>query len=108
MREIVPRENNMEFVWRPAKDDKEFSRRLRDKLIEEAHEFHKAETRDEQIEEAADIMEVLLAMLKLEDIKMGEVEEARQKIFAKKGGFDDRVVWIDTMNYYGKNKEKKR
>lgn len=64
---------------------------LRAKLFEEVEELRDAVTRDDRIEELADVFEVVLALA----WEMGhdEVAEVMQDKHGHKGGFDEFVIW---------------
>lgn len=68
----------------------EYAVRLRDKLREETEEF--LASRDDP-EELADILEVLHALARQIGVTPEEVEELRAAKAAKRGGFNDRVIW---------------
>ena len=64
----------------------EYRTELIKKLGEETQEFLEAET----AEELADILEVIEALKKLP--KFANVEEARKKKLAEKGGFEKKII----------------
>ena len=74
----------------------EYRNELLYKLIEEAEELRRAGEYDEKnraqmIEEIADVLEVLYAILKEFDLDEDEIEQTRIKKLKEKGGFEDRV-----------------
>ena len=69
-------------------DDREYHARLRAKLEEEVAEF----LRDENVEELADILEVLHALAKQVGMDKGEMEIVRERKFRERGGFEKRIV----------------
>ncbi|MDB5254800.1 MAG: hypothetical protein JWL92_176 [Candidatus Nomurabacteria bacterium] len=69
-------------------DDLEYSDKLYAKLIEEAGEVAK----DRNKEEVADVLEVLLSLIKLNGWSMNEIEEIRLQKLQKLGGFEDRII----------------
>ncbi len=69
-------------------DAEEYRMRLRAKLEEEVAEF----LRDENVEELADILEVLHALAKQVGADKDELEMVREKKFQKRGGFEKRIV----------------
>lgn len=71
-------------------DPEEYAVRLRDKLREETEEF--LASRDDP-EELADILEVLHALARQIGVTPEEVEELRAAKAAKRGGFNDRIIW---------------
>ncbi|MFC4540775.1 hypothetical protein ACFO5R_02385 [Halosolutus amylolyticus] len=69
-------------------DDAEYAERLAAKLTEEAAEFE--ESRD--LEELADVLEVIRAILDDRERTMADLETRRREKRAERGGFDDRIV----------------
>lgn len=60
-------------------------------LFEETHEF----IEEHSVEELADLMEVIYAIMKIENILFNEVEIAREQKNKKKGSFKDKVYLIN-------------
>lgn len=58
------------------------------KLDEELAEYHK----DQNIEELADLMEVIYAAAKARGYSVEELEEVRQKKVLKRGAFEKRIL----------------
>ena len=71
-------------------EDAEYRERLEKKLDEEVAEFHK----DQNIEELADILEVVLALNESLGYSREELESAYLKKHEARGGFSDRVFLI--------------
>ena len=72
-------------------DDAEFLTRLKDKLVEEAREAQAAASREDLIEELADLREVMLALIDASGVSEAEIEAARLMKRTERGGFDARV-----------------
>jgi predicted house-cleaning noncanonical NTP pyrophosphatase (MazG superfamily) len=72
-------------------DDHAFRAALLDKLVEEAAEARGAGNADALVEELADLMEVLGALLTVSDRSLDDVETVRLAKRAARGGFDERV-----------------
>ena len=72
--------------WRILNDD-EYKKELDKKLIEEIHEF----IEEHDIEELADVMEVIETIMKVENIQIEEVKEKQMMKRKKKGGMDDKI-----------------
>ncbi|NCB37629.1 MAG: restriction endonuclease subunit R [Erysipelotrichia bacterium] len=64
---------------------------LRLKLLEEAHELFKVKDRAEFTKEAADVLEVVLALADHYEITFEEIEKTRQKRAASRGAFNNGV-----------------
>lgn len=72
-------------------EDKEYIEELDKKLFEEAHEF----IEEHSVEELADLMEVVYTIMKINNISINDVENARKIKKDKKGGFNNRIYLID-------------
>jgi len=71
-------------------DDSAFDQEIRVKLLEESEEVKKAVSKQELIEELADVYDILDTILKLHDIDKTEVEKSQAKKNQSRGGFDGR------------------
>ena len=69
----------------------EYLQELDKKLFEEAHEF----IEEHSIEELADLMEVVFAIMKNRNISMEDVENARKIKNSQKGSFNERIYLIN-------------
>lgn len=83
-------------------NNKEFIEELDKKLFEEAHEF----VEEHSVEELADLMEVISAIIKLRKISLEDVEKAREIKNNKKGKFENKVYLIDVEQEYADEREK--
>ena len=72
-------------------EDKEYIEELDKKLFEEAHEF----VEEHSVEELADLMEVIYTIMKINNISIDDVENARKIKKDKKGGFNNKIYLID-------------
>ena len=72
--------------------DTEFKKALKDKLIEEATELREADSKDEIIEELADIYEVLETILMQEIIDKRIIDKKRIHKNMNKGAFEDKIL----------------
>ncbi len=91
VRDKVPqiiRDSGLEPVSRIA-DDQEYWQELKKKLQEELNEFLE---NDSNLEEIADIMEVLNAIMAFKNIDPKKVEEIRVKKLAAKGAFQKKII----------------
>lgn len=57
-------------------------------LIEELKEYQEPSTNEEAVEELADLLELIYALLPLHDSNMEELEKVRVAKREKRGGFD--------------------
>ena len=69
----------------------EYLKELDKKLFEEAHEF----IEEHSIDELADLMEVLFAIMKERNISIKDVENTRRIKNNQKGSFNDKIYLID-------------
>ena len=75
-------------------NDDEYLQELDKKLFEEAHEF----IEEHSVEELADLMEVISAIIKLRNISLEDVERARKIKNNKTGGYI-LSEWEDSCVY---------
>ncbi|WP_028478321.1 nucleoside triphosphate pyrophosphohydrolase [Nocardia sp. CNY236] len=71
-----------------------YEQALHDKLLEEAAELHAAADRDSRMEEAADVLEVLIAMGELYGFTLDDVQRAAEDKAVARGRFDNRL-WLE-------------
>ena len=84
--EIIKTENKK--VYSCTLEGENYQKMLKTKLIEESRELMKAKTKDEMIEELADISEVLDAIYKLFEINSIDVDLIKHKKAQEKGTFE--------------------
>ena len=75
-------------------DDEEYIKMIDAKLDEELLEYHN----DKNIEELADLMEVIYAAAKARGYTIAELEEVRAKKADKRGGFDKKILLIESSD----------
>lgn len=68
--------------------DDEYLKMLDAKLDEELSEYHK----DQNIEELADLIEVIYAVAKARGYTLEELEQVRAEKAAKRGGFEKKIL----------------
>lgn len=71
-------------------NDHEFSRQLKEKLIEEAQEVSQVRTVEQLCEELADVLEVMTALCSTHGLALKDVMATREKKYAERGGFEGR------------------
>ena len=81
--------------------NEEYQIELDKKLFEEAHEF----IEEHSVEELADLIEVISAIMKLKKISLDDVEKARKIKNDKKGKFDNKIYLIDVEQDYADERE---
>jgi predicted house-cleaning noncanonical NTP pyrophosphatase (MazG superfamily) len=72
----------------------EYEEALHEKLLEEAAELRNASTPDNRIEEAADVIEVVLGIAEFHGFTVSDVLRIAEKKRAARGGFAARI-WLD-------------
>jgi predicted house-cleaning noncanonical NTP pyrophosphatase (MazG superfamily) len=72
-------------------NNKQFSKALKNKLLEEVVELKDAKTKKELLNELADVKEVFEAILKDDKISMKDVAKRQQRKRAERGGFDKKL-----------------
>ncbi len=72
--------------------DKAYIKCLRLKLLEEAEEVLESQTREELIEELADVQEVLDQLMLEENVLREEVRKVQVAKSFKKGGFKEGII----------------
>lgn len=77
--------------------DEEAIVELKKKIIEEAAEFAEAEAVEDVIVELADLREVEMALMERLGIKESLVEKVRLERHEKRGGFDDNIFLLETL-----------
>lgn len=84
-------------------DNDEYLKELDKKLFEEAHEF----VEEHSTQELADLMEVIGAIMKANNISLDDVEVARNIKNEKKGKFENKIYLIDVEQDYADDREEK-
>lgn len=69
-------------------DEAEYWTKLKAKLAEETGEF----VRDESINEVADVLEVIDAIIAYKNFDRVEIEAVKRKKFDERGGFGGRII----------------
>lgn len=72
-------------------DEGAFKAALRDKVIEEAKELAGAKTREEVLNELADVLQLVESVAQVEGLTMIEVEAEKQQKKVERGGFEQRL-----------------
>ncbi|MFD6613396.1 hypothetical protein ACFWD1_31485 [Micromonospora chalcea] len=70
-------------------DDIEYRQLLRLKLVEEVEEF----VVSDDVEELADVLEVVRALVAVLGTEFDQLEQIRDHKASKRGGFSQRIVW---------------
>ena len=79
-------------------DDQEFNLKIKEKLLEEAHEVCDAKNRSELLEELADLYQVIDSIAQLHGISKEEILAAQVKKLEHRGGFMKRI-FVDSAEH---------
>lgn len=104
IRDAIPekiRKNGDDFEVRTIRDDDEFQQELLKKVAEEAEALSRVRSRQEFLDEYADLMVVLDELTKIEDVSEAEIKTAMEENLKKKGGFHKRLFlhWSSDSDY---------
>ncbi|MBD3251502.1 phosphoribosyl-ATP pyrophosphohydrolase [Candidatus Uhrbacteria bacterium] len=81
--------------FRPVKNDEEYWKLLKQKLIEEANEFQK----DESIDELTDLIEVLYAICAHQGVRKEDLIRVRKERKERRGGYEQRVYLVAAQEF---------
>ena len=73
--------------------DEDYLKKIDEKLDEELLEYH----RDQNIEELADLLEVIYAAAIARGYTLDELESVRAEKAEKRGGFEKKILLIETI-----------
>ncbi|NLL45068.1 MAG: nucleoside triphosphate pyrophosphohydrolase [Mollicutes bacterium] len=74
-------------------DNEEYKKELDKKILEEIKEYLKSD----DVEELADVLEVIYAILEYKKLTMNDLENIRKMKKEKRGGFVDCIFLIETI-----------
>ena len=83
--------------------DEEYLEELNKKLLEEAHEF----IEKNNMEELADVMEVIESIMKFRKIEWEDVKKIGDQKRIKKGGFDNKI-YLEYVEEENRNLEEEK
>ncbi|WP_404430947.1 phosphoribosyl-ATP pyrophosphohydrolase [Sutcliffiella horikoshii] len=78
-----------------ALSEEEYIKELTNKSFEELEEYRSAVTKEEALEELADLMEVIHAFAKYHNTTLDEVEKLRRKKAVKRGAFKEKIFLVE-------------
>lgn len=76
-------------------DSQEYIAELRHKLKEESEEYFEAVDNKDALEELADMLEVIHALVETHGINYAELEKIRAQKEKRRGGFKERIFLIE-------------
>ena len=97
VRDLIPQvieSTGKEFRTRIL-DEEEYTKELVVKLKEESEEYFAAQSSKESLEELADMLEVIRALVVVHGATWEELEVLREKKVEARGGFQEQVFLID-------------
>ena len=78
--------------------DDEYFKALKDKLLEEYNEVISAKSKEEVLEECADLLEILFALTKANGYSEEDLLSTRTLKREKRGGFDKKIYLEKTIS----------
>jgi predicted house-cleaning noncanonical NTP pyrophosphatase (MazG superfamily) len=91
--ELVESQNKKATV-RILTDDNEYLNFLLSKLVEEATELANAKSEDNQLEELADVLEVVEAIIVLKKLNQSDISKIQDQKRQERGGFKERLLML--------------
>lgn len=95
--EIVGKLTGKEVKTKILENDEEYSKFLLKKVEEEAHELANAKDKEHIIEETADVMELIDAILEFNNLDMEAVRKVQKEKVEKRGGFKKRILMLERV-----------
>lgn len=95
--EIVGKMTGKEVKIRILEDDREYAKFLSKKIEEEANELANAKDKEHIIEETADIMELLDAILEFNNLDWEIVRQIQKEKAGERGGFKKRILMLERV-----------
>ena len=95
VRDLIPAiilESGATPRWRYTASREQLLKYVYEKMSEELNELESAKTRTEQIEEAGDVYEVFLSLIRAYDISLDDVTAAADKKRMSRGGFREGII----------------
>ena len=76
-------------------NDTDYIKYLKQKSYEELDEYCAAQSKEEAVEELADLLEIIHALVNYHGFTMEEVENVRIEKAEKRGGFQEKIFLIE-------------
>ena len=93
--EIVEEKTGEKVKTRIMEKDEEYREYLLRKVVEEASELERAETKEHRAEEIADIMELVDTILGLDDLDLETIYKIQTRKREERGGFKKRILMLE-------------
>lgn len=79
-------------------NDSEYEFYLRKKILEEARELFEADSDEHVLEEAADVAEIVEALIEFKGYSQKDINKVRQEKLESRGGFKKRILMLIAPN----------
>ena len=76
-------------------NDQDYIKYLKEKSYEELDEYCAAQSKEEAVEELADLLEIIHALANYHGSSIEEVENVRQEKAEKRGGFQEKIFLVE-------------
>lgn len=76
-------------------NEQDYIKYLKEKSYEELDEYCAAQSKEEAVEELADLLEIIHALANYHGSSMEEVEKVRQEKAEKRGGFQEKIFLVE-------------
>lgn len=76
-------------------NDQDYIKYLKEKSYEELDEYCAAHSKEEAVEELADLLEIIHALANYHGSSFEEVEKVRQEKAEKRGGFQEKIFLVE-------------
>ena len=93
--EIVEEKTGEKVKTRIIEKDEEYREYLLRKVVEEASELEKTESKEHRAEEIADIMELVDTILGLDDLDLETIYKIQTRKREERGGFKKRILMLE-------------
>ncbi len=92
--EIIEKRHGEKPQMKIAESDEEFRDYLLTKVVEEAVELKETKNKEHLVEELADVIELIDAVLKFENLNLEDIRKVQEQKREKRGGFEDRIIML--------------
>ena len=94
---VVEKLTGQKVKFREMTDDKEYLKFMLRKVLEEAQELASAEDKEHIVEEAADLVELIEAILKFSEVDAETFKKVKDEKASKRGGFKKRILMLEKV-----------
>lgn len=94
---LVHQRTGKKVKMRIMEDDKEYLQFLLKKIEEEANELANAQDKEHIVEETADVLELIDAILELNGLDIETVRKIQKEKAGKNGAFKKRILMLESV-----------